>query len=119
MSVVESARRGGIRLWFAVLAGIGAWTVHLLTLASVARFACTEPAMIWVMHGVTVVTVLVTLLAMRLCVTTIRVSADDEDAATVSGNTRFLGVFGLMTGAISLALIVLEGTYVLFLSPCG
>jgi hypothetical protein len=34
------------------------------------------------------------------------------------GRERFLGIFGLATGAISLLLIVWEGSYVLLLDAC-
>jgi hypothetical protein len=118
LSVREAVRRGGIRLWFAALAGIGAWTVHLMALSSLVEWVCHERDWLWTLHALTVVTAGVTAWAMWLCLNTIRASDDDEAAATIAGSTRFVGVFGLLIGAISLALILLEGFYVLFLDPC-
>ena len=117
MEVVRPLK--GIKLWFAVLGGIAAWTVHLLMVAALTRFTCNEEGTRWVLDVLTLVTALVTVVAMWLCVGIIRGSKDDEAADTVAGNTRFLGVFGLMTGAINLALILLEGSYAWFLSPCA
>jgi hypothetical protein len=117
MEVVRPLK--GIKLWFAVLGGIAAWTVHLLLVSALTRFTCNEHGTRWIMDALTLVTALVTVAAMWLCVGLIRGSDDDEAADTLSGNTQFLGVFGLMIGGINLALILLEGSYAWFLSPCA
>ncbi len=117
MEVVRPLK--GIKLWFAVLGGIAAWTVHLLVLSAITRFTCNQEGTRWVMDLITLVTALVTVVAMWLCVGLVRASKDDEAADTLTGNTRFLGVFGLMVGGVNLALILLEGSYALFLSPCA
>ncbi|MDP9071088.1 MAG: hypothetical protein M3N68_07350 [Actinomycetota bacterium] len=117
MEVVRPLK--GIKLWFAVLGGIAAWTVHLLMVAALTRFTCNEEGTRWVMDVFTLVTALVTVAAMWLCVGLVRGSSDDEAAGTLPGNTQFLGVFGLMIGGINLALILLEGSYAWFLSPCA
>ena len=49
----------------------------------------------------------------------VRGSRDPEDADTPGGQLRFLGLLGLMVGAINLALILLEGSYAIFLEPCA
>ena len=117
MEVVRPLK--GIKLWFAVLGGIAAWTVHLLMVAALTRFTCNEAGTRWVMDVLTLVTALVTLVAMWLCLGMIRGSEDEESAGSLLGNTRFLAVFGLMIGGINLALILLEGSYAWFLSPCA
>jgi hypothetical protein len=117
MEVVRQLK--GIRLWFAVLGGIAAWTVHLMLLSALTKFTCNDQGTRWVLDVLTLGTALVTVAAMWLCVGIIRGSQDDEAAGTLLGNTQFLGVFGLMIGAINLALILLEGSYAWFLSPCS
>ena len=42
----------------------------------------------------------------------------DEASPEAKGRERFLGVFGLATGAISLLLILWEGSYVLLIDAC-
>ena len=119
--LARAARRGGPLLWYAALAGIGWWLVHLTTNAALVRAACNGGRTItWVMHGVTAATGLLTLHAAWLCYRLIRMAAGaGEGDASMPGRTRFLGWFGLMTNVISLALILLEGAYVLAIGPCG
>ncbi len=112
-------RPGGLMLWVAIVAGVAAWAAHLLLLASLVRWTCNESGSRWVLDVLTLVTALATLVAMWLCLGIIRVAQDDEEAGTPAARTRFLGVFGLMTGAINLILIVLEGSYAWFISPCA
>ncbi len=113
-------RPGGLRLWFGVIGGIAAWAAHLLALAALVRFTCNQSGTRWVLDAITVATVLVTLVAIWICVGIVRGSGDDDEAApTVAGRTRFLGLFGLITGVINLALILLEGSYAWFISPCA
>ena len=49
----------------------------------------------------------------------VREGRDREDADTPGGQLTFLGLLGLMVGAINLALILLEGSYAIFVEPCG
>ena len=112
-------RPGGLLLWVAALTGIAAWAAHLLLLSALVQFTCNEEGTRWWLDVLTLVTALATLAAMWLCVGIIRGADDDEAAGTPAGRTRFLGVFGLMTGAINLALILLEGSYAWFVSPCA
>ena len=115
---IEKLRRG-VPLWYAVVGGIGAWTVHLVFLSSFARFTCNQKGTTWVQHLVTLVTAGATVLAMSLALSMVRRGNDDESAGTEPGRTRFLGLVGLLIGGINLALILLEGSYVLFINPCG
>ena len=108
----------GFRLWFATLVGIGAWIVHITMVSSMIEFSCTKTSAEWVLHAGTVVTAGITAVGVAMCLIAIRASGDPDDAGTLSGNIRFLGVFGLLTGIISLALILLEGSYIFFIDPC-
>lgn len=112
-------RPGGLMLWVAVVTGVAAWAAHLLLLASLVRWTCNEDGSRWVLDVLTAVTAAATLLAMWLCLGIMRASGEDEEAGTPAARTRFLGVFGLMTGSINLVLILLEGSYAWFINPCA
>ena len=113
-------RAVGIVAWFAVLCGIVAWMIHIILVASFVEFICnTSDAWLWVLHAATVVTAGATVLAMWLCLRLMRLAGAGEEAGDLAGSTYFLGLFGLITGALSLALILLEGSYVLFIDPCA
>ena len=70
-------------------------------------------------HAATALTAAVTLVAMAMSAALVREGRDPEDADTPGGQITFLGVLGLMVGAINLALILLEGSYAIFVDPCG
>jgi hypothetical protein len=110
---------GGFRLWFAALVGIGAWMVHLTLVSSMIEFTCTETSAEWLLHAGTLLTGGITAVGVWMCLTAMRAAEDEDGAATLSGNIRFLGIFGVLTGVISLALILLEGSYIFFLDPCA
>jgi hypothetical protein len=106
----------GFLVWFALSAGVVAWTAHLLFLASFVEFM-RDHGYEWVAHVATLLAVLVTVAGMALSWAMLQRGHDDEDAATPSGRTRFLGMMGLWIGGISLALILAEGIYVVALGP--
>jgi hypothetical protein len=111
--------RSSVATWFAVLGGVGAWMVHLTYAASVVRLTCEHPSLIWTIHGVTAVTALVTVAAIAMSAALVREGSDAESAGTRAGQFRFLGLMGLLVGAINLALILLEGSFAIFLRPCA
>lgn len=113
-------RPGGLRLWFGVIGGIAAWAAHLLALSALVQYTCNEPGTRWVLDAITVATALIALLAIWICVGILRGTSDDDEAfPSLGGRTRFLGLFGLITGVVNLALILLEGSYAWFISPCA
>jgi hypothetical protein len=110
----------GLRLWYAVTAGIFWWAAHILTFASLARWRCLHPGTDWVLHGVTVVTALGTLLAMWWSLRILREGRDaDDGSADPRGLRHFLGMLGLLIGLINLLLIVWEASYVFFIRACA
>jgi len=122
LSLSPTIASGRYPLWVAVLGGIVFWLVHLTAEAALVGPACHHRDVRWVMHGVTAATGAATVTAMAACfriVLRARGADGGDDSPTVPGRTLFLGLFGLLTGAISLALIVLEGAYVVFLNPCS
>jgi hypothetical protein len=113
---------GRFSTWVAVLGGIVFWMVHLTAEAALVGAACHHSSVKWVMHLLTVATAVATLAAMAVCLRMVhwaRHVDGGEDSPTVPGRTLFLGLFGLITGAASLLLIVLEGAYVVFFNPCS
>jgi hypothetical protein len=109
----------GFRLWFCIVGGIVIWMVHISAIASLAGVSCTHPNVKWVMHAITIVLALLTVVAILGCRALLR----DHDLAPdlardEPSRLRFLAVFGLWTGGFSLLLIVWEGAYVAFLRTC-
>jgi hypothetical protein len=101
-------------VWYAVFGGVAAWTVHLLALASLVQWTVDEHTGEWPLHVITAVTVAVTLHAMFLSARMYRGARDaDEESDTEAGQLHFLGMVGLLVGAINLALILIEGIYVI------
>lgn len=110
----------GLRLWYAVSAGVFWWALHIVTFASLARWRCLHPGHDWVLHAVTVVTALGTLLAMWWSWQILQAGRDaDEESGDPRGLRHFLGMLGLLVGLINLLLIVWEGSYVTFIRACA
>jgi hypothetical protein len=113
---IESAGplRRGLLVWYAAFGGIGAWTAHLMFETSAVEWTRDDPRWRWTLHAVTAACVLATVLAMALALRLRRVANGAKEAgADDAGQLLFLGNLGLLVGAINLALIVLEGAYVL------
>ena len=121
---IASAIKAGFTLWYALVAGVGAWMIHLVGLAAMVRLTCNDPSWNWALHGLTVVTVAITVAALWLAWKLERrarpaleptSSADVTDVSTESepSRNRFLGRIGLTVNAFSLALILLEEIYVI------
>ncbi|MFN2608925.1 MAG: hypothetical protein ABR511_13725 [Acidimicrobiales bacterium] len=119
---VFSAVRDAVLVWYAVLGSIGAWTIHLVFLASFVRYTCNAGGDVWVMHLVTVITLAMTAAAMLLCLRMLRSAPPGEESGDdEGGRAAFLGRLGLIIGASNLALIAVEGLYVFVLGSrrCG
>ncbi|MDQ6748400.1 MAG: hypothetical protein M3010_09905 [Candidatus Dormibacteraeota bacterium] len=111
-----SALRRGIEVWYAVFGGLGAWIVHLVFLLAAEHWTYTHHLWSWTLHAVTVVTVLATVAALLLCWRLLAAARGaDASGRDDAGQLLFLAQLGLLVGAINLALILLEGSYVLFL----
>jgi hypothetical protein len=106
-------------LWYGFSVGPVAWAIHIVGDAALVRYACNDPRMHWMLHGLTVATAVPTIIGLLICVRFMRRIADPEDAASPGGRTKFLAEVGAYIAAISLALILLEGVYVLFISHCA
>ena len=107
-----------ILLWLAIAAGPLLWMTHLVGASALVEWACEAQRREWTLHALTLVTAVPAAAALALCIRVARTAPAPEEAGTVAGRTRFLALFGVLTAAISLALIVFEGSYVLFIDAC-
>ena len=113
---IESASplHRAVSVWYAAFGSIGAWIVHLVYCASAVQWTHDSPRWEWTLHAATAGCALATVLAMALAYRLVRAaSGADESGAADAGQLLFLGRLGLLVGAIDLALIILEGSYVL------
>lgn len=110
---------GGVLLWGTIALGIAAWAAHLLLVSALARWTCNEEGSRWVLDALTAATGLAALAAVWLSLGIIRGADDDEAGGTPAARSRFLGVFALMTNVINLVLILAEGSFAWFISPCA
>lgn len=117
--IFDKARRSPALLWSAALVGIVAWMVHITFASGIVDFTCNKAGTLWSIHLATLATGAVTAAGIWICYGVMRRTGEDESSGTLAGNHSFVGVFGVITGGFSLALILLEGSYVLFLSPCA
>ena len=119
MTEVARSRPATTAVWSGFVVGPVAWAAHLMGQAAFVRYACNDPGWHWALHLMTVVTAVPTIAGLAICLGAARRITDGEDAATPPGRTRFLALLAAFTAAISLALILLEGSYVLFISSCA
>ena len=119
---IMSGVRDAIAVWYALLGGIGAWTIHLVFFAAYVQFSCNVPGSTWLMHLITLITLAMTAFAMLLCWRMLRKSpANDEASDQEGGRAEFIARLGLMIGVINFALIALEEVYLVVLNSrrCG
>ena len=119
MTGVAHSRSGMAALWYGFSVGPVAWAAHILGDAALVRYACNDPNVRWWLHGLTVITAVPTIIGLAICLGVARRIAAPEDAPSPDGRTRFLAVVGAYIAGISLALILLEGAYVFFISDCA
>jgi len=121
MDAERHAPHGGFKLWYALLGSIAAWLIHLCFGAGFVQYTCNVPGTTWIQHVATAVCAAATVLAMVWSARLVREGGGaDEESGTTWGRTRFLGVMGLLIGAIDLLLILGEGSVVVFVHrACG
>jgi hypothetical protein len=114
-------------VWTAVLIGIPAWIAHLVFEAAMVDFTGAHPGWEWTLHAATALTALPTLAGIAICFDLYRRTgparppAPDDDAGEASpvALSRFLGALGMFVGVTNLALILLEGSYVILVKRGG
>jgi hypothetical protein len=105
----------GVLVWLALVAGIVAWVVHLIVFASLVRFVH-DHGFFWLFYVGNGIAIAITLAAGWLSWLLVLSSDESEDAGTPGGRRKFLGYLGLLVNGINLLLIVVEGSYIYFLS---
>jgi hypothetical protein len=111
-----SALRRGVEVWYAALGGAGVWIVHLVFVASIEHWTFLHARYGWTLHAATAVCALATIVAIWLAWRLhIAARGSDPSGADDAGQLLFLAQLGLLVGAISLALILVEGSYALFI----
>ncbi len=104
--------------WAAVSFPIAIWMGHLIYSAAMVEVACTH-GLVWAINLGTVVAGLWVLGHLLSAIYVVRRAPDG--ATTTAGpieQLRFLGFLGITSALFNLALIIGEGTYAIFLSPC-
>jgi hypothetical protein len=111
-----SAVRNLVWTWFPVFGSIPAWAAHVVFIAALTRYSCTEPSTRWTLHAITAATLAVAVLATVMCLRMIRGDANgnvpEETSPEEPGRQAFLGRLGLIIGGTDVLLIVLEELYV-------
>lgn len=109
-----------VPLWFGVLAGPIAWTVHLLLSYALLPLACASGLLI-LLHAVTLATALVTAAAGFVAYRRQSEPGTDDRGGVrgpSTGYVRFMARSGVALSALFLFVILLEGLPVFFLGPC-
>ena len=119
VAVPDAVAHGRWPLWLVLGAGMGAWAIHIVGGTAMARLSCNDSRYRWAEHGLTLATAAITAAALLVCVTLVRRTPGDDESSGPAGRTRFLGLVGALVNAISLALILVEGFYVLVFRGCG
>lgn len=111
------------RLWFGLLGGAVAWTVHLLVAYAVAEFGCVSPfrdtrflgitGVAWLIIAISVITLVLSVLAMaiarrceRILLADVRDREDEPE--------EFMARVGLITSVVFVAIIVVQTVPVLY-----
>ncbi len=105
--------RHAVVLLLASGVSIGAWLVHLTSLASLVDLSRQHPGVVLVMHGITIITGLACALVVALGVAGARRAQAPEAEGSAAGRTAFLAWMAIIVGSINLLLILYEGSYVI------
>jgi hypothetical protein len=110
-----AATRHGVVLVLASALSIVAWIAHLSSLASLVELSRTRDEVVWVMHALTLALSLVCVAVIVLGIWYVRRTTGQEGDGTPMGRTTFLAWMAIITGSFNLLLILLEGSYVVFI----
>ena len=116
----RTGETGRPKFWLAVSAGALAWTAHLLVSYALVPVACAT-GLAWILHAVTLATLLPTIVAGRVCYGVWKRRRDEEGPSPrgrEAGYQQYLGLSGALLNALFGFAILLEGLPVAILSPC-
>lgn len=108
-------------LWYPLTAPVAWWAVHLIALAGLTRFTCTQPQHLWTLHAITVGTALGAAAGAFLAWIPLRQLQSDPAEGGDAARRRFLGLLGVIVSLANVLLIVSEGILVVALGShrCG
>jgi cytochrome c oxidase subunit IV len=109
MNATVVSRRDLRAAWTAATLPIFLWVVHLSACAALVNYVCEHPNARWTLDALTI-----GLAAACIPCGVISLAFARRDDRAL----RFVGRLGLAFTIINFLLIVWEGSYVLFLSPC-
>lgn len=109
-----SARVSGLRIGYALFAGILAWMVHLIGQSGLTGWVC-RTGQLWPMHAITVVTLVAALHALWVGWRIARSAGADPGVVAA----RFLGYAAVGINVFNAVLIVAEWVPVLVVHPCA
>lgn len=102
-------------LLFALLAGMGAWALHLVGASALVPAAC-EHDLGWTIDALTAVAGLVCVAGIGAAVEVRRRAGLDDDPS--SDALRLLSFIAITANVLSLALVLAEGTMPLWIGAC-
>jgi hypothetical protein len=91
------------------------WMAHLASMAALVRYVGNNPERWWIFWVDTGLCAAATVVCLTVATLMILAYDTTSDEATPESNARFLGWQGVLAGLANLALILAEGSYVLFL----
>ncbi len=115
---IVSALTSGWTVWFALLGGFAAWIIHLLAFVALSELSTRSADSRWAMHGITVVTMVMTIASIWLSVRLTR-EPGERDGGDVPSAYRFVGQLGILFGIINGMLILLEELYLNIIRRSG
>lgn len=111
----RTGESGRLTLWFAVGAGALSWSAHLLVSYALLPIACAT-GVAWILHGVTLVTLLVTVAGGWVGYRAWQRYRDERGPS--ADYQRYMGRSATLLNALFGFAIALEGVPVAILSPC-
>lgn len=107
-------------LLFAVFGGTVPWTFHLIASYSVANYMCGDEIALWVLHGLTVATASVSVVAFLTALTIVRraTKRPSDERTPEEDRDQFLASGGLLLAGLGFMAIIFGETAVV-IAGCG
>lgn len=109
-----------VLLWFGVMAGPIAWSLHLLVSYALVQPAC-EHGLAFLLYLVSLATLAIATLGATIAWKHWRTTNETGGVSLrgIGGRPGFMAFFGLLASLFFLAGIILESVPLLFLGPCA
>jgi hypothetical protein len=118
MTRLLDSQHGSIGLWAGVVGAPSLWAVHLQLNYMLVPWVCMTHHE-WVLHAVTIVSLIGSAWCVYLCSTELRRKDDpDPTASPANDRSRFTAMVGMMSSALFTLLILAQDLPTFFISPC-